>query len=216
MLFREKSKADRQKWREFKKEYTGIQKSSISKSTANLRNKPCSPIDYNQLITDILCNENYLEASEIRRPEVVVKRKKPAWAMTEEENQQHEDEDIDELVGFMENFNPKSFIEDVEVKNLIEDIKHRVEQLKAPPAHSKLPKNSSSKFTIHTHQRPKSRQEQVQTKNINGVNPFAKQSAVPQKRPSTAAAIKNQYQVRFSLIIDRLTDTKEQNHQEHS
>lgn len=157
---------------------------------ANLTKASCTPIDYDKLIDDVLYSENYLEATQIRRPEIIAKRKKPAWAKTEKENQIDEEEQIDDLVEFMDNFDPKSYIEDVEVKSLIENIMERVEQVKDSTLAKKPFKSPSVRFSTNSHIRPHRRHEIKHNDCNSGANPFTKQPLKTIKRPATAAAIK--------------------------
>jgi hypothetical protein len=147
------------------------------------------------LINDVLYSENYLEATQSRRPEIVTKRKKPAWARTEEENQKDEEEQIDDLVDFIDNFDPKSYIEDVEVKTLIENIMTRVSQVKSTVSSKRLQKSPLVRVSTTAHKRPQSGYVSHQTVANTGVNPFGKQPTRPIKRPLTAAATQHNQQV---------------------
>jgi len=63
----------------------------------------------------------------------VTKRNKPAWAYTEaskmQEDEEMEDEELQELLDFTNNLNFEEFIEDVEVKQALEQLRQRVENL---------------------------------------------------------------------------------------
>jgi len=63
----------------------------------------------------------------------VRKRNKPAWAYTEaskkKEDDEMEDEELQELLDFTNNLDFEEFIEDVEVKQALEQLRHRVEML---------------------------------------------------------------------------------------
>lgn len=57
------------------------------------------------------------------------KKKKPAFAMTEAQMEQMEDEECDELLNFMDNLDADKFIEDLEFKNQQETLKKKVDEL---------------------------------------------------------------------------------------
>jgi len=54
---------------------------------------------------------------------------KPKWAMTQEENEQHEEKEVDNLLKFVEELDYDKYIEDLEVKHALEVIKNRVTKI---------------------------------------------------------------------------------------
>lgn len=58
------------------------------------------------------------------------KKKKPAWALTAEENAVEEQAEVDDLLNFMDRFDASQFAEDVQVRELLESLEKRVGELK--------------------------------------------------------------------------------------
>lgn len=65
--------------------------------------------------------------------DMVRKKAKPAFAMTEEQAERLEEDECDEQLDFFDNTNCQDYLEDLEVKNLCDSIKKRVEELKQEP-----------------------------------------------------------------------------------
>lgn len=61
------------------------------------------------------------------------KKVKPAWAMPTEQVEKIEDAQDEELISFMDNLDFDSYVEDVEIKNLMQSLKARVQNLKEEP-----------------------------------------------------------------------------------
>ena len=61
------------------------------------------------------------------------KSKKPAWSRPADEQQGLEKEEDEELLEYMGNLDLNSYVEDVEIKNLMESLKARIESLKQEP-----------------------------------------------------------------------------------
>lgn len=55
------------------------------------------------------------------------KKKKPAWALTAD---QHAEDEVDELLNFMDKFDASQYAEDVQVRELMANLEKRVEELK--------------------------------------------------------------------------------------
>ena len=68
---------------------------------------------------------------------------KPAWAKTEAEVKGEEEEEDEDVLDFMDNFDFKDFLRDVEVKHILSDMKSRVQELEgvSPPEKSRLSQN---------------------------------------------------------------------------
>lgn len=66
----------------------------------------------------------------IRQQKKLRKKPKPAFAMTEAQADLMEDEECDGLMDFFDNADYDTYIHDLEVKNMLESIKKRVEELK--------------------------------------------------------------------------------------
>lgn len=58
------------------------------------------------------------------------KKQKPEWAMSQAEQEKAQDEEISDLLDFMDNFDAKQYAEDIEVKSMMEALKTRVTELK--------------------------------------------------------------------------------------
>lgn len=61
------------------------------------------------------------------------KKSKPAWARTTDQQEELENEEDDELINFMGNLDFDKYVEDVEIKNLMQSLKDRVDNLKQEP-----------------------------------------------------------------------------------
>lgn len=77
--------------------------------------------------------EKKLERSaELAKDDVNMKKKdkRPAWALSQKENENFEEEEDEELIDFMDNLNFEEYIEDLEVKNMLETLKKKITDLK--------------------------------------------------------------------------------------
>lgn len=164
--FRDQSKVMRQKWREFKEEFSSVQHASIKASEADLKEKAHLPIDYDKLIHSVLATNSIVEKNEANKPSIVVSKKKPAWARTEEENAREEDKQIDELVDFMDNFDAKEFVEDVEVKTILSNLQHKIAELQQEANPRNLAHSTS-------HAQIRNRPHTAHVGYKNETNPFA-------------------------------------------
>lgn len=61
------------------------------------------------------------------------KKSKPAWARTTDQQDELEDVEDEALLNFMDNLNFDQYVEDVEIKNLLQSLKDRVQNLKEEP-----------------------------------------------------------------------------------
>lgn len=61
------------------------------------------------------------------------KKKMPAFAMTENQAEELELEEMDDLLDFFDNTNYSEYIDDLEVRNMVGSIKKRVDELKQEP-----------------------------------------------------------------------------------
>lgn len=125
--FRENSKAMRQKWRDFKEEYKSAKKTSFHQSQFDIKKQANLPINYDQLIKEVLTTANSIEKTHMKRPSIKSNKVKPAWARTEEENDQEEERELDDLVHFMDQFDAREYVEDIEVKNILSQLQHQIE-----------------------------------------------------------------------------------------
>lgn len=58
------------------------------------------------------------------------KKQRPAWSMTQTQHEEAEAQEVDELLNFMDQFDPTKYAEDVQVRELMESLKERVDLLK--------------------------------------------------------------------------------------
>lgn len=58
------------------------------------------------------------------------KKTNPAWAKSEQQNQEEESEECDELLDFVDNLDYDKYIDDLEVQNMLNSLKERIEDLK--------------------------------------------------------------------------------------
>lgn len=71
--------------------------------------------------------------SDGKSKDIKQKGKKPAWSRPADEQQGLEKEEDEELLEYMGNLDLNSYVEDVEIKNLMESLKARIESLKQEP-----------------------------------------------------------------------------------
>ncbi len=72
-------------------------------------------------------------AQETTLKSAIKKKAKPAWALPTQEVVQIEDQQDDDLINFMDNLDFDAYVEDVEIKNLMQSLKARVQDLKEEP-----------------------------------------------------------------------------------
>jgi hypothetical protein len=170
----------RQKWRDFKEGYKSVQNSSVRQSTNDIKKQANLPINYDELIRDVLSTANLVEKNQTKRPSMQTNKKKPAWARTEEENQMEEDRELDDLVNFMDHFDAREYVEDVEVNSILRELKHKVAD-HADVSTQKTTLNRKSEAYVGY------RPDSVQNWNKNEVNPFVSESSkiVSQKKLRT-------------------------------
>lgn len=58
------------------------------------------------------------------------KKRKPKWALTEEQVEVEEDKEVDDLLNFVADLDYENFINDLDVRQALEIVKERVEDLK--------------------------------------------------------------------------------------
>lgn len=58
------------------------------------------------------------------------KSTQPAWAKSQEKVEQEEGEECDELLDFVDNLDYDKYIDDMEVQNMLNSLKDRIEGLK--------------------------------------------------------------------------------------
>lgn len=58
------------------------------------------------------------------------KKQRPAWSMTQAQHEEEEAQEVDELLNFMDQFDPSKYAEDVQVRDMMVNLKDRVDQLK--------------------------------------------------------------------------------------
>lgn len=57
-------------------------------------------------------------------------KERPKWAMTEEEAEFHEEKEVDNLLEYVQGLDYDSFIDDLEIRQALEIVKERVEEIK--------------------------------------------------------------------------------------
>jgi len=77
----------------------------------------------------------HYEREEIVKPnKPIIKKKenkeKPKWAYTEEQLKAEEEEDVDDLLNFTSNLDYDRYINDLEVRNMVNALKDRIDELK--------------------------------------------------------------------------------------
>ena len=78
-----------------------------------------------------------MESTELKNnvdTEITQKKKsKPAWAVPTQQQENFEEAEEEELINFMGNLNFDEYVDDVEVRTLIQSLKSRVDSLKEEP-----------------------------------------------------------------------------------
>lgn len=59
------------------------------------------------------------------------KGKKPVWAKTDQEIEQQQEKEADELIDFFESGEIKDYADDEEIKNMLQDLKGRIQAIKS-------------------------------------------------------------------------------------
>lgn len=73
--------------------------------------------------------ENDNKQNEKRRKKDKRTEKKPTWARTEQDNEFEEDDEISDLLEFTSKLDFKSYIDDLELRCLLQNVKERVSKL---------------------------------------------------------------------------------------
>jgi hypothetical protein len=116
----------RAKWRTYKEQIKQAEMPDSMKGTSKL------PINYDELISDVLKTSNQIERDRIIRPTASAqqtRRLKPDWAKTEEQIEMERDQEIEEVLDFMENFDPEAVKRDAEVQSIVHALMDRVKQI---------------------------------------------------------------------------------------
>jgi hypothetical protein len=135
-----------------------------------LRKQANLPINYDELIKEVLTTANSIEKNHTKRPSIKTGKVKPAWARTEEENNQQEEREVDELIDFMDQFDARMYVEDIEVKNILSQLHHKIEG-KDDGSKSKSSANRRSESQIGY------RPEHSSYNPANQTNPFAPETS---------------------------------------
>ncbi|OMJ72730.1 hypothetical protein SteCoe_28763 [Stentor coeruleus] len=72
-------------------------------------------------------------------------KEKPKWAMTKEEVEFHEEKEVDNLLEYIQSLDYDSFIDDLEIRQALEIVKERVEEIKKD---KEWKQNIASKYNI--------------------------------------------------------------------
>ena len=116
----ENLKAQEEKLKKMKKKFKPKNKS--------LTNKKAEAVDGK---SDKLTEKNLkLLDSESKPKEKEKEKEKPKWALTEEQAEQAENEEADELLQFVHGLDYDAFIDDLEVRQALEIVKERIEEIK--------------------------------------------------------------------------------------
>jgi hypothetical protein len=123
---REQAEADRERARKMKEEYN-----QAATQVLNVLDEKTPPPPSGELTAD---NLRRLDALNDRKERGDFKKKekgdKPVWAMTKEQVEESEEKEVDELLDFFESNNVNDFSEDQEVKNLLANLKLKIEKMK--------------------------------------------------------------------------------------
>jgi hypothetical protein len=112
----ENLKAKEEKLQKMKKKYKTKKEPKVK--TAEPNNKK------NENLTEKNLKKLESEASEKGQKE------KPKWAMTEKEAENHEEKEVDDLLKFVQDLDYDSIINDLEVRQALEIVKERIEEIK--------------------------------------------------------------------------------------
>jgi hypothetical protein len=123
---REQAEADRERARKMKEEYN-----QAATQVLNVLDEKTPPPPSGELTAD---NLRRLDALNDRKERGDFKKKekgdKPVWAKTKEQVEESEEKEVDELLDFFESNNVNDFSEDQEVKNLLANLKLKIEKMK--------------------------------------------------------------------------------------
>ena len=117
---REQAEADRERARKMKEEYN-----QTATQVLNVLDEKAPPAPAGELTAD---NLRRLDAANEKKE--FKKKEKPVWAMTKEQVEDNEDKEVDELLDFFENNNVNDFSADDEVKDLLANLKQKIEKMK--------------------------------------------------------------------------------------
>ena len=85
------------------------------------------PIDYNSLFKEVLANSH--PTFNPPPPKPMKNKRKPEWAFSSEQREELEDKEAQDLISFMDGLDIEKYKEDVEVRNIISNLKNRIEEL---------------------------------------------------------------------------------------
>jgi hypothetical protein len=71
-----------------------------------------------------------LRENERKRNAKSTRDKKPSWARTQEDNEHAEEEELTELLDFTSGLDFETYIDDLEVRTLLQNMKERISKLK--------------------------------------------------------------------------------------
>ena len=115
----------RQKWKRYKA-HIAAQESGYQGMSSNSH----LPIDYNQMISQVIQTSNQIERDTIAKPKPKSSgNTRPAWALTYKQADEMEEKQVNNLLEFMDNFDVNEYAEDVEVRSIVSHIMDRVHQL---------------------------------------------------------------------------------------
>lgn len=112
----EKSKAQEAKLEKMKKKYSG---KKAGESVVETSEKPENPKKAEK--SEKLTEKNL---------KLLENEKKPKWALTEQQAENLEELEVDDLLQFVQDLDYDKFIEDLEVRQALEIVKERVEEIK--------------------------------------------------------------------------------------
>ena len=64
-----------------------------------------------------------------QQQQATAKASRPAWALTKEQQEKQEDEEIDKLLDFMDSFDADKYAEDIEVRQMLQTLQKRVSEI---------------------------------------------------------------------------------------
>jgi len=141
---RERKELDETRDREGRERFERIKdQASRTRSPGYFDDRQNNDNDYNQASNKVQNNAQPEQSSpvHIEREQIEVKpnksatkkkenKSKPKWAYTEEQIQAEEEEELDDLLNFTSNLDYDKYINDLEVKNMVNALKNRIDELK--------------------------------------------------------------------------------------
>lgn len=118
----EKSKAQEVKLEKMKKKYSGKKTAENILEPSEKSQKP----EKSQKVEKPEKSEKLTE----KNLKLLENEKRPKWAMTEEQAENLEEMEVDDLLRFAQDLDYDKFIEDLEVRQALEIVKERVEEIK--------------------------------------------------------------------------------------